>query len=171
MPSVDATTRAKINELRQEVDQEWAFERRKEYLADRMADLVVDWWYERTNHSRHVAKGQMLDDMLCQDKMRKLLNEFTRYQNELYYRRLSMQGQQVGVTADEVRQAKQHPFEDLLPVVRGKVCCPFHEDKNPSASIKNNKLHCFVCNKTWDTIDFWMEKNGGSFSDAVRSLC
>ena len=167
---MDPATRKKINELIQETDPVWVFERRKEYLKGLMTDLIVDWWYERQLHSEYVAEGKMLEDIITQEKMRSIIKQIVKYQNEIYYRRKSMSGEQLGVTADEIRQAKEHPFEELLPVVRGKVSCPFHDDKTPSASVKNNKLHCFVCNRTWDTIDFWMELNGRSFSESVRSL-
>ncbi len=167
---VDQVTRDKITELRGEADQEWALNRRKECLSDLMADLIVDYWYERARHADYVARGRMLEDMMTQERMRAIRKQITKHQNEIYYRRKAMSGEQVGVTADEVRQAKERPFEGLLPVVKGKVGCPFHEDNHPSASVRNNKLHCFVCNRTWDTIDFWMEINGRSFSEAVRSL-
>ena len=167
---MDQITRAKINELRKEVDQQWAFDRRREYLSAQMADLVVDWWYERAYLSDYVQRGRLMETILTQEQMTGIIKQIVKYQNELWYRRKAMEGQEIGVTSDEVRRAKEHPFEELLPVVRGKVACPFHDDTHPSASVKNNKLHCFVCNKTWDAIDFWMELNGRSFAEAVRSL-
>ncbi len=37
---------------------------------------------------------------------------------------------------------------------RGKVCCPFHNDKNPSMQLKNERYRCFVCEAHGDAIDF-----------------
>ena len=57
---------------------------------------------------------------------------------------------------------------------KGKnVSCPFHgEDKNPSASIKFNRLVCFVCNfKPKDSIALFMEINNVGFKEAVEALC
>ena len=56
---------------------------------------------------------------------------------------------------------------------KGKnVSCPFHgEDKNPSASIKFNRLVCFVCNfKPKDSISLFMEINNVGFKEAVEAL-
>ena len=38
----------------------------------------------------------------------------------------------------------------------GKCLCPFHNDKNPSATVdKNNKwFHCFACGANYNVIDF-----------------
>ncbi len=168
---MDQATSDKINNLRREVDPQWALERRKEFFQDLMADLVVDWWYERTLLSDYMARDRMMEAILTQVEMQQIVKKIIKLMNELYYRRLSMSGQQVGVTDDEIRRAREYPFEELLPMVkRGSYYCPFHEDHHPSASVKDNKLHCFVCNKTWSTIDFWMEKNGRTFTEAVRSL-
>jgi hypothetical protein len=77
-----------------------------------------------------------------------------------------------GITDAMIQAAKEHPFEDLLETQqkKGNIHCPFHEDKHPSASIKNNKLHCFSCGRTWSPIDFIMEKEGLGFKEAVGRL-
>lgn len=38
--------------------------------------------------------------------------------------------------------------------------CMKHEDKTPSASVKNNKLHCFSCGSFFTTIDIVAEMEG-----------
>lgn len=38
--------------------------------------------------------------------------------------------------------------------------CIKHEDKNPSAAVKNNKLHCFSCGSFFTTIDVVSEMEG-----------
>lgn len=76
-----------------------------------------------------------------------------------------------GITDAMIEGAKEYPFENLLELQkRGNIRCPFHEDKHPSASIKNNKLHCFSCGRTWNPIDFVMEKEGIGFKEAVERL-
>lgn len=76
-----------------------------------------------------------------------------------------------GISGYHIERARSYPMEELLGVESGRrILCPFHDDHHPSASIKNNKLRCFVCNKTWNPIDYVMEKNGLSFPDAVRRL-
>ncbi len=85
------------------------------------------------------------------------------------------QDQQVsinGITSEQIEAARAFPIMDLLAdrMKNKKVLCPFHDDHNPSASIKNNKLRCWVCSKSWNPIDYLMEKDGLSFIEAVRYL-
>lgn len=84
------------------------------------------------------------------------------------------------ISPEMIEKARKVPFEQILEVKVGRsklVCCPFHKDKEPSASIKNNFLICFAgCSpkngkKGWDTISFLMERDGISFRDAVQVLC
>ena len=74
----------------------------------------------------------------------------------------------------DVEQARQVPISKVYDFkFKGKnVSCPFHgEDKNPSASIKFNRLVCFVCNfKPKDSIALFMEINNVGFKEAVEAL-
>lgn len=61
----------------------------------------------------------------------------------------------------DVKIMKQNvSMEDLLNKYgiyrnRKNYLCPFHQDKNPSASIdKNGWFHCFACGVNYDIIDF-----------------
>lgn len=84
------------------------------------------------------------------------------------------------ITSEMVDSARSYPFEKLLgqtPKGAGKVvCCPFHDDSSPSASVKHNHLVCFAgCRpkngkKGWDPISFLMERDGISFPEAVIAL-
>lgn len=79
-----------------------------------------------------------------------------------------------------VEKARQYPISELLgqkPKGEGKaVCCPFHQDNTPSASVKRNILTCFAgCapkngRKGWDPISLLMERDGLPFRDAVLAL-
>ena len=73
-----------------------------------------------------------------------------------------------------VESARQVPISKVYDFkFKGKnVSCPFHgEDKNPSASIKFNRLVCFVCNfKPKDSIALFMEINNVGFKEAVEAL-
>ena len=76
-----------------------------------------------------------------------------------------------GISGHHIEQARNYPIEDLLGIELGRrILCPFHDDHHPSASVKNNKLRCFTCNKTWNSIDYLMEHDGLSFIDAVKRL-
>ena len=51
--------------------------------------------------------------------------------------------------------------------------CPFHgEDRKPSARLyrDTNNCFCWYCRKSWDPVSFIIEKEGFSFSEAVRFI-
>ncbi len=52
----------------------------------------------------------------------------------------------------------------------GKFTCPFHNDHKPSASIKNDYFHCFVCGAGGDLITFTAKHLGLSNLDAAKEL-
>ena len=52
----------------------------------------------------------------------------------------------------------------------GKFTCPFHNDHSPSASIKDDYFHCFVCGAGGDLITFTSKYLGMSNIDATREL-
>ena len=52
----------------------------------------------------------------------------------------------------------------------GKFTCPFHNDHKPSASIKNDYFHCFVCGAGGDIITFTAKHLGLSNIDAAKEL-
>ena len=52
----------------------------------------------------------------------------------------------------------------------GKFICPFHPDHKPSASIKNDYFHCFVCGAGGDLITFTAKYLGMSNLDAAKEL-
>lgn len=53
---------------------------------------------------------------------------------------------------------------------RGYGLCPFHDDKHPSASVKNGRFRCFVCNLHLDCFDFVMQITGCDFKTAQATL-
>ena len=49
--------------------------------------------------------------------------------------------------------------------------CPFHNENNPSFSVKNNTFQCYACQtKGSGVIDFVMKKENISFIDALNIL-
>ena len=48
--------------------------------------------------------------------------------------------------------------------------CPFHNDHKPSASIKNDYFHCFVCGAAGDLITFTAKYLGLSNIEAAMEL-
>jgi hypothetical protein len=68
--------------------------------------------------------------------------------------------------ADIVRHALRAGFRKYG---RGWLC-GFHEDRNPSASIRRGYIRCFTCGAHWNVIDLEMEVSGCNFVTALRSL-
>lgn len=53
-----------------------------------------------------------------------------------------------------------------------KACCPFHEEKTPSFIVNpaNGTYHCFGCSAHGDAMNFLMQHQGLSFTEAVLTL-
>ena len=52
----------------------------------------------------------------------------------------------------------------------GSFCCPFHNEKHPSASIKNDFFNCFACGVGGDLITFTAKLHGLKNYDACKKL-
>ena len=52
----------------------------------------------------------------------------------------------------------------------GSFCCPFHNEKHPSASIKNDYFNCFACGVGGDLITFTARLHGIGNYDACKKL-
>ena len=71
---------------------------------------------------------------------------------------------------------------NLVDMMRGSVqglrkqgrswiaLCPFHNEKTPSFSIKDNAFYCFGCHKRGDVISYVMHHYGVDFKEAVLQL-
>lgn len=51
-----------------------------------------------------------------------------------------------------------------------KATCPFHEDRNPSASVNLDEglWRCFSCGRAGDEYTFIQERDGISFEEAAK---
>lgn len=77
----------------------------------------------------------------------------------------------IKITPELIQKAKEYPIENLLEINRaGFTRCFAHNDKKPSAYCKKNFVHCFVCQKSWDTIQILIDRDGRTFRDAVLQL-
>ena len=52
----------------------------------------------------------------------------------------------------------------------GMVCCPFHDDKNPSMKLNEEYFYCFGCGATGDVIDFTAKLFDLSPKEAAEKL-
>ena len=77
-----------------------------------------------------------------------------------------------------IEAAHEYPIQDLFGSNFKRSgnnlvgLCPFHDERTPSFYIfvKQNRAHCFGCNKSMDVIDAYMELNECSFKAAVTAL-
>jgi len=76
------------------------------------------------------------------------------------------------ISEDHIEIAKNYPVESLLPnpVKRHMTNCFNHEDKHPSMKVNDTWVHCFVCNRAWDSISVVRHLLGLNFVEAVKYL-
>jgi len=82
-----------------------------------------------------------------------------------------------GISDADIDRAREYPYEDLHSFHKLRktrtgftACCPFHEDKNASFSVRNKKWICFAGCGRGDIFDFVKKQHGYSFLDAVEYL-
>lgn len=51
-----------------------------------------------------------------------------------------------------------------------RALCPFHDDRHPSASVKNGRFHCYVCGLHLDVFGFVQQMEGCGFREAMERL-
>lgn len=71
-----------------------------------------------------------------------------------------------------VSDVREHSRRAGFREARGsnKWYCAVHKDKNPSCTIKDNKIHCWTCNRIWNSIELEMMFSGASYGTAIREL-
>ena len=84
---------------------------------------------------------------------------------------IKTQEQKINITESMIEKAREFPVEQLIEINRqGFTKCFAHNDKKPSAYCKKNFVHCFVCQKSWDTIQILIDRDGLTFRQAVLQL-
>jgi DNA polymerase I-like protein with 3'-5' exonuclease and polymerase domains len=75
-----------------------------------------------------------------------------------------------GIIADPLTQI---PLTDLIgqKLTNGKVCCPFHDDSNPSCHVYDDgHFYCYACGAHGDRITWLTEVEGLSHAEAIEAL-
>jgi DNA polymerase len=64
------------------------------------------------------------------------------------------------------------PLPELvtLPFTGNKVCCPFHDDLEPSCAIYADHFHCFGCGERGDRLDWLTRVEGMTPTEAVAYI-
>lgn len=165
--------RDKIKELIDETDMQWAYARRKEYIQGLMEPLVYNSLMLMARYELAVHGGNLVAMQLVRERMELEIKKLVKHVNDLYFTKpanKSKLSNRDRLSPDMIERARQYPYNELLPLKRGMAPCPFHGDKNPSFSVKNNYGHCFGCQWSGDPIKFVMEQEGIPFFDAVKRL-
>lgn len=122
-------------------------------------------------HNRYKAGRKYLDKFLAGESVKSLESALQKVQREIREIENEIMGKKVdGITDEMIERAKEYPLESFVEVKRGFALCPFHAEKTPSMSIKNNRFHCFGCGKNGDVIQFVMETQGKTFVETVKML-
>jgi len=146
----------------------WALDKRREYLQDiieRNEKAVMgsikklsgsDEFYLALIHKRIVDASKVIKN--AQFELQRLSPNWRPKKN--------------GLDDEMIERAREYTLKSLLPnpVRHNMTLCPFHEDHTPSMSVKGNYVHCFSCNKGWNSIDFVMASKGYDFKEAVKYL-
>lgn len=155
------------------VDRMWAVARRRDCLAGRHFDLRLQM-QEDAEFLEESGRSE-LETLIWAESIVRAAYELREI--ALEQRRLKEWFDRVNdkqaITDDDIAMARAYPIDKLIDFGRGgKVTCPFHEDRNPSAyhGTRANRLVCPVCNETWSAIDVLIKRDGMNFVDAVKHL-
>jgi DNA primase (bacterial type) len=137
-----------------------------------MTDTLSEAWEFLDCYDDDKRREKMLEMLLDGEKVVELIKEAVKLQGEIIALR-NGENEKHGISEDEIERARQYPFENLIEFKRNMTRCPFHEDREPSMHLyrEQNRVHCFSCNRSWDTIQFLRERDGLTFREAVRRLC
>jgi hypothetical protein len=164
--------RVGIKELRADYP-DFERERRTEYLKGRMEQMIFKTFY-LMNDYEELQKGNDVDSRLfVGGQIIGAIKTIRKLQGEIIALRApgKKNGKGRMITDEMIERAREYPYDQLITLNRNRMApCPFHGDKAPSFSVKNNRGTCFGCHWKGDTIAFVMEKDGVTFADAVRRL-
>lgn len=128
---------------------------------------------ERRDDAAWLAnQGDELSSRLALDVYAEILPEA----RELKYLTRLQQGYRPprnSITEQMIEQAREYPIEQVIEFDRqGKALAFCHADNHPSLSWhKNrNRCTCFVCGKSFNSIDVLVQRDHMTFPDAVREL-
>lgn len=116
---------------------------------------------DKNNIRIEVIKEQLMDAKINPQK-----HDVPRLLNEVKI----LKGTSTTTTPQMIERAKQYPVENLIELRRNVALCPFHNERSPSFSVKNNKYKCFGCGVSGDTISLAMHLKNLTFRQAVEYL-
>ena len=72
----------------------------------------------------------------------------------------------------DIDKAKAYPIDELIEIKHGFAKCLWHNETQASMKFykEQNRVHCFSCNQSHDSIDVYQKLNNCSFKEAVNKL-
>jgi hypothetical protein len=160
-----------VQEMKEQ-DPEFVNDRKIDFLLGEVAGIKaqmdfakLQWQKDRKNGAgimERMTNWYLLSDEGAEKRLKRLWVEI----------KMRLRGYEYGRIAPEVvEQAEAVPIEEVYPDLPQWINCisPRHEDKNPSMFIKGF-AHCFSCKKSYNTINFVMEKENMKFPEAVNFI-
>lgn len=163
--------RESIKELKTEYPEDFRRSARVEYLKGRMENLIEKSFYLLADYERLTGTDDIDSRLFVGAQLLGGIKTIGKLQDEIIHIRKPRTVRKDDITDEDIRRAREYPFDELIEVNRNKMAvCPFHEDRDPSFSVKNNYGYCFGCGWKGDTLAFLMAKEGINFIEAVRRL-
>lgn len=147
----------------------------REFKADHWRDcikfdmyfLILDAFYRLARYEHYQVKGKVIDKLVAGEMLREDIRGILKLQGKFIAMR---NPKKLSISDEEVNRARSYPIENLVQFKGDFANCPFHGDKDPSMHRIDNRVHCFSCHKTWDTIAYVRELEGFNFGEAVRHI-
>jgi hypothetical protein len=146
-------------------------------VKDTVTQGILDAWFWIAEYELSLErKEEPTNQVYIKERLDETLGKIRKSLKELYWReRINIRGSSGGITKSDIQRARDYDFRILLPdgsIRNNTYLCPFHNDTQPSMvyNYKRNVVRCYSCNKSWDTIQFVMDKEGLTFPQAVRKL-
>lgn len=160
-----------ITELKSEANDKWVKWRQLEFLLDAVVEVRISIHGYETMRKRNQEESPKynLERAIINRRLQELYQQYKKLDMRI---RLNMYGGSFKdeITPEKIAQARDYPIGRLVEARGGVALCPFHDDKNPSMSIKGNFYYCFACGANGDVISFIMRRDGLNFIDAVKFL-
>jgi DNA primase (bacterial type) len=158
----------RIREFIEETPKEYRKERRKEYLTTLIKELSGEIEGLQKDYEDSLRNDESYDNRaVLAYALERIEKAKSRHGAEL--KALNGNGKEIAFD-NKLTLAKQRKFSEFLEIKKGKALCPFHSDRYPSFSVKDNRGHCFGCGWRGDVVDFVMALKGFSFREALDFL-
>lgn len=160
-------------------NRQWIDSCRESYLKEIIQRDVEKILYLMNSYENSLKnKEDIINQIYIKEGIDDKINKIRKNVTELYISKCNYSNESTNSDREQsmelfqrkLDRAREYDFSKLLGSGGVYHRCPFHLDTKPSMVLKNNKVTCYSCNKTWDTIQFVMDRDGLTFREAVEML-